>query len=67
MSVTSHNTLVVPGHAPQYKRHDPLHSGYSPNVFPAKQQQMADVCANIEEKGFIPKELIVNEVTWFYR
>ncbi|KAJ3065047.1 NAD-dependent glutamate dehydrogenase [Podochytrium sp. JEL0797] len=31
-----------------------------------KSEQMKQVCAFIEDKGFIPKELIGNEVSWFY-
>lgn len=27
---------------------------------------MVQVCAHIEEKGFVPRELIKNEVAWFY-
>ncbi|KAI9137136.1 Glutamate/Leucine/Phenylalanine/Valine dehydrogenase-domain-containing protein [Paraphysoderma sedebokerense] len=42
------------------------HSGYTENIFDGKQEQMLKVCAHIEEKGFLPKELIVNEVSWFY-
>lgn len=41
-------------------------SGYAVTVFEGKHDQMLKVCAHIEEKGFIPKELINNEVAWFY-
>ncbi|KAI9317222.1 Glutamate/Leucine/Phenylalanine/Valine dehydrogenase-domain-containing protein [Dichotomocladium elegans] len=40
--------------------------GYSANVFPEKQEQMVKVFSLIEQTGFIPKELIQNEVAWFY-
>ncbi|KAJ3036171.1 NAD-dependent glutamate dehydrogenase [Rhizophlyctis rosea] len=40
--------------------------GYTSNVFAGKQEQLAKVCAYVEEKGFIPKELVFNEVSWFY-
>ncbi|TPX74221.1 hypothetical protein CcCBS67573_g04511 [Chytriomyces confervae] len=41
-------------------------SDYSSNVFAGKQEQLTKVCSFIEEKGFIPKELVANEVSWFY-
>ncbi|RKP25932.1 hypothetical protein SYNPS1DRAFT_14937, partial [Syncephalis pseudoplumigaleata] len=41
-------------------------SGYNVNVFEGKQEQMLKVCEHIQETGFIPKELVQNEVTWFY-
>ena len=40
--------------------------GYASNVFAEKQEQLQKVCAYVEEKGFIPKELVYNEVSWFY-
>ncbi|KAI9467858.1 Glutamate/Leucine/Phenylalanine/Valine dehydrogenase-domain-containing protein [Zychaea mexicana] len=40
--------------------------GYSANVFPGKEDQMVQVCAHIEQTGFMPKDLIQNEVAWFY-
>ncbi|KAI9208576.1 Glutamate/Leucine/Phenylalanine/Valine dehydrogenase-domain-containing protein [Polychytrium aggregatum] len=39
---------------------------YNSTVFVGKAEQLKQVCAHIEEKGFIPKELVQNEVTWFY-
>ncbi|KAI8611306.1 Glutamate/Leucine/Phenylalanine/Valine dehydrogenase-domain-containing protein [Chytriomyces sp. MP71] len=39
---------------------------YSSNVYEGKQEQLTKVCAFIEEKGFIPRELVANEVSWFY-
>ncbi|KAI9338539.1 Glutamate/Leucine/Phenylalanine/Valine dehydrogenase-domain-containing protein [Obelidium mucronatum] len=41
-------------------------SDYSSNVFTGKQEQLKQVCSFIEEKGFIPKELVANEVQWFF-
>lgn len=40
--------------------------GYSTSVFPGKQDQMVKVCQYVAEKGFVPKELVDNEVSWFY-
>lgn len=40
--------------------------GYNANVFPGKSEQMLQVCEYLEKSGFIPKELVQNEVTWFY-
>ncbi|KAJ3365780.1 NAD-dependent glutamate dehydrogenase [Allomyces javanicus] len=42
------------------------HPGYTENVFDGKQEQMLKVAAYIAEKGFLPKELVQNEVQWFY-
>ena len=41
-------------------------AGYAVTVFEGKQAQMLQVCSHIEEKGFVPRELINNEVAWFY-
>ena len=40
--------------------------GYKGHVFPNKQEQMAEVVTFVEAQGFIPKELVKNEVSWFY-
>jgi glutamate dehydrogenase len=40
--------------------------GYSSNVFSGKSEQLQRVVAYVEEKGFIPRELVQNEVSWFY-
>jgi glutamate dehydrogenase len=40
--------------------------GYKGHVYPEKITQMAQVTKFVEEQGFIPKELIENEVSWFY-
>lgn len=42
-------------------------SGYAANVFAEKESQMLQVCDNLEQLGFLPKELVKNEVQWFYR
>lgn len=41
--------------------------GYSSNVFDGKPVQMNQVADFISSKGFLPKELIENEVAWFYK
>ncbi|KAI8881162.1 NAD-dependent glutamate dehydrogenase [Backusella circina FSU 941] len=41
-------------------------SGYNANVFAEKNEQMVQVCTHLERTGFLPKELVKNEVTWFY-
>ncbi|KAI8898836.1 Glutamate/Leucine/Phenylalanine/Valine dehydrogenase-domain-containing protein [Globomyces pollinis-pini] len=40
--------------------------GYVSNVFEGKKDQMVSVAAFVTEKGFIPAELVQNEVSWFY-
>lgn len=40
--------------------------GYRANVFPDKEKQMTKACSYIEKTGFIPKNLVKNEVSWFY-
>ncbi|KAJ3410477.1 NAD-dependent glutamate dehydrogenase [Chytridiales sp. JEL 0842] len=57
------STLSVPGsNAAKSVKTD----GYTDNVFAGKAEQLAKVCGFIDEKGFIPKELVQNEVQWFY-
>lgn len=41
-------------------------SGYTANVFPGKQEQMVSVCEYLSGVGFLPKDLVQNEVSWFY-
>ncbi|KAI8882686.1 NAD-dependent glutamate dehydrogenase [Backusella circina FSU 941] len=41
-------------------------SGYAANVFADKENQMHKVCEHLENVGFLPKELVQNEVAWFY-
>jgi hypothetical protein len=57
----ANNTVVANGNSGQYG-----HSGYTENIFGGKQEQMLKVAQHIAEKGFIPKELVQNEVQWFY-
>jgi glutamate dehydrogenase len=56
--------LSVPGAVPKV-----LHEtgpGYVAPKFEGKEQQMQDVINQIDEKGFIPEELVESEVKWFY-
>lgn len=41
--------------------------GYSSNIFDGKPEQMKQVADFILSKGFLPKDLIENEVAWFYK
>lgn len=41
--------------------------GYNTNVYAEKNDQMVKVGEYLEKSGFIPKELVQNEVSWFYR
>lgn len=41
--------------------------GYAANMFSGKSAQMQQVCEKLKEKGFIPPQLIENEVIWFYK
>lgn len=41
-------------------------NGYVDNRYDGKPEQMLNVCSYIVEKGFLPKELVENEVAWFY-
>ncbi|KAJ8081071.1 NAD-dependent glutamate dehydrogenase [Marasmius tenuissimus] len=40
--------------------------GYTTPVFKGKEEQRAKVQAAIAAKGFVPQELVANEVNWFY-
>jgi glutamate dehydrogenase len=42
-------------------------SGYVANVFADKENQMHKVCEHLDNVGFLPKELVKNEVAWFYK
>jgi len=44
----------------------PDSSGYLNNSFSGKQDQLLKVSAYVLEKGFIPKEFVEQEVSWFY-
>jgi glutamate dehydrogenase len=41
-------------------------SGYVAPTFEGKEQQMEAVMDGVEDKGFIPPELVESEVKWFY-
>ncbi|KAI9281377.1 Glutamate/Leucine/Phenylalanine/Valine dehydrogenase-domain-containing protein [Umbelopsis sp. AD052] len=41
-------------------------SGYNANEFPGKEEQMVSVCDFLSGVGFLPKDLVQNEVSWFY-
>lgn len=41
-------------------------SGYVAPVFEGKEAQMEAVMNAVEDKGFVPPELVDNEVQWFY-
>ncbi|EMC96096.1 hypothetical protein BAUCODRAFT_71533 [Baudoinia panamericana UAMH 10762] len=59
--------LSVPGAPPQHSH--TLHetgSGYVAPKFEGKQKQMEDVVAQVDEKGFLPSDLVEDEVEWFY-
>ncbi|TFY60852.1 hypothetical protein EVG20_g7265, partial [Dentipellis fragilis] len=40
--------------------------GYTTPVFTGKEEQREKVQNIVAAKGFIPRELVANEVTWFY-
>jgi glutamate dehydrogenase len=40
--------------------------GYTTPVFKGKEEQRAKVQIDVAAKGFIPRELVANEVNWFY-
>lgn len=48
------------------KSHTIADFGYNANVFAGKNEQMAKVSEYLEHSGFLPKELVQNEVSWFY-
>ncbi|OAD01342.1 hypothetical protein MUCCIDRAFT_146433 [Mucor lusitanicus CBS 277.49] len=48
------------------KSHTIVDSGYDANVFAGKKEQMVQVGEYLENSGFLPKELVQNEVSWFY-
>ncbi|KAI8824995.1 Glutamate/Leucine/Phenylalanine/Valine dehydrogenase-domain-containing protein [Fimicolochytrium jonesii] len=58
-------SLSVPGQKPVASPAGAT-DGYTSNVFAGKQDQLHKVCAYVQEKGFIPSELVLNEVSWFY-
>ncbi|KAI8080913.1 Glutamate/Leucine/Phenylalanine/Valine dehydrogenase-domain-containing protein [Thamnidium elegans] len=40
--------------------------GYNTNVYAEKNDQMVKVGEYLDKSGFIPKDLVQNEVSWFY-
>ncbi|KAJ7600284.1 NAD-specific glutamate dehydrogenase [Mycena floridula] len=65
--------LLVPGHNPLIQKSSDTAvnkvknlPGYSTPVFKGKEEQRALVEAQVAAKGFIPHELVANEVNWFY-
>jgi glutamate dehydrogenase len=64
-SPAPHAHLSVPG-TPQPHNVLKNTAGYEAVVFAGKKAQAARVEELIKEKGFIPSELVHNEVAWFY-
>ncbi|KAF9813238.1 hypothetical protein IEO21_05724 [Rhodonia placenta] len=63
--------LLAPGQLHHSGSEQSLHRiknvpGYTTPVFKGKEEQRAKVQANVTAKGFIPRELVANEVNWFY-
>lgn len=50
----------------EYVPVQPDSSGYHSNTFSGKKEQLEKVCEFVREKGFIPANLVQNEVNWFY-
>ncbi|KAL7323039.1 NAD-dependent glutamate dehydrogenase [Mucor circinelloides] len=48
------------------RSHTIADSGYDANVFAGKKEQMVQVGDYLDKSGFLPKELVQNEVSWFY-
>ena len=57
--------LSVPGMA-QHNILNETGSGYVAPKFEGKAQQMEEVMDKVEEKGFIPGDLVEDETKWFY-
>ncbi|KAF2773618.1 NAD-dependent glutamate dehydrogenase [Teratosphaeria nubilosa] len=58
--------LSVPGGTPQYHVLHETGSGYVAPKFEGKQEQQDEVIRLVDDKGFIPEELVESEVKWFY-
>ena len=59
--------LSVPGGiAPRPHVLQETGSGYVAPKFEGKAKQMEEVMDSVEDKGFIPADLVENEVKWFY-
>jgi hypothetical protein len=50
----------------EYVPVQPDSSGYKSNTFSGKKEQLKKVCEFVAQKGFIPADLVENEVNWFY-
>ena len=50
----------------EYVPIQPDSAGYRSNTFSGKTEQHQKVCEFVSQKGFIPAELVQNEVSWFY-
>ena len=57
--------LSVPGTVQRHVLHE-SGSGYVAPKFEGKEQQMEEVMDAVEEKGFIPADLVESETKWFY-
>ncbi|KAI8646021.1 Glutamate/Leucine/Phenylalanine/Valine dehydrogenase-domain-containing protein [Parasitella parasitica] len=59
--------LAPPGtNSPSGKLNTTADFGYNANVFAGKEEQMVQVQEYLENSGFLPKELVKIEVSWFY-
>lgn len=41
-------------------------AGYNSTIFSGKQEQLEQVVEYVKSKGFLPSDLVYNEVSWFY-
>ena len=64
-SSTSSSRVGTPGNDASIHRVKNV-PGYTTPVFSGKQAQRAKVHETVAAKGFIPRELVKNEVAWFY-
>ncbi|TPX41085.1 glutamate dehydrogenase [Synchytrium endobioticum] len=62
--MAANGLLALPGSRPAAVSRD--ENWYTSNLFSGKAEQLKTVAKYVEEKGFIPKELVFNEVSWFY-
>ncbi|KYG44899.1 hypothetical protein M433DRAFT_155085 [Acidomyces richmondensis BFW] len=61
----THLSVPAAGPLPHRVLHE-TGSGYVAPKFEGKEQQMQEVRDQIDEKGFIPEELVDTETKWFY-
>lgn len=54
------------GDSLKLKLHKIADFGYNANIFTGKEEQMVQVAQHLKNCGFLPKELVENEVNWFY-